>query len=1657
MFGGMEVYMKRRCMAGLLAFFLLFSVIGLTPIVTFAAGTVEIFDDLEEGKALFDADLSVVDNIKYATSKNAGYSNLTRICKVSHDGDLDTNTYITYKSTNAMLSFEAVIEQRKCKGNNTVPGDYKFETSKDGVTFQTFNGFEVTLDKSNWNKDTWKEGTVSSVNALPEDTHYLRIYFPGTAHMQDRDVVAAQFGSVKIICKELGSAADLAELAAKVQTTLDNAEVGDKTGQYTQTVVDALQAELDAVLDILQDVASYTPEQRQQAMDALSAALDTFLASANPPSTAGDPCNTTDVAYWIDAGIVVTGDNAADFGGDSGRFVRESDMTGGSIIYRAGDMSTFTSFEVEAWYQMLMGNVADDITIEAAAIGADPDNDTSFQPVTVKKVQNDAGWQEGEWRKTVFTVSSLPEGTEYVRVTFGDSSATDEPGSLQIGNIEWSVNDDGMRAALLALVVSAEQAVQKSISSPGMHTTEQVTAMQAEVDAARAVLNGAPSADDLSACYNELYAALQEFNNSAATPTRIVDECADFTKLYGYSSKDVGLAATSPEKFQGDGTRFSRSSSQKGEYVIYAASENKQMTYFQINAWYNKYSNKIPGDMKLEAAPIGSDPELDTSYTVVDTVKTIDNGDSWPNDAWRMQHYVAAQLPANTKYVRVTFGDSSNTGKSWTIQLGSLEWEEADADYRTVLLPFINQAADLLNSHIVGNQPGNVPESAYQQLQDAKTTADGLYINIAATQEELNAAVEELKTAIAAFEASILCVLNWPEGAVLTTSNLAETTLTLYWPEVLEKDAGGVTYEVYQGDKLLGTTATNSYTIHNLSQGASYAYHVIAKKGSDESKVLGPVTIQTLRYGDMKPPDFSKISPDDFKDEDYMAPLVWGGDVRGVPYYYYNLHKVLNGVVMDGPNKGYVDIYVVRQRSVLKTFNPRVQEVYLPITYFYSRNDDWNEYYGNEEVKERLEAIIEHTLSLQFKDENRYGAWPEYSSTTGSLPGTSFTVNYLGQAMRLLREAKKADPDFPSIDQDLFDRADQAIRAGIIRVLTSSSMWNTGKQYSNQYGLIWSAALAYLEYHPDDTEMIEAFDKRWAQSGELISPAGFYYENSGLDMPYNLGVHTQNIAAEYHYMRGTKYEKDLIEHQSRFFDWLSYNFLVEPDGSFVTVNAAASERSEPSSVVMWRKDFPLAEKIPIARAFVRSDADVEDEIRRNKEAMAKNGAWPILPEMTTTGGSQYNPYSIYNRILYQYFPTDAERQEAIEMLPYNAREYFTQQRSDREHTFSFVKRPEYYAIFNDGPRAVNSQCFGLGAVWTPEGGTFLANMGEKKDTSDNVPNFPIALNYAWGTKGHKTPLSQDYYRVYENTTKFSIPMEYTLNGKRHMPAGAINELPEGDLSISYELREQTDAKTLKGDKTVTFTDDGINVQVNHHGKFQECFPIMMRPEDKVEMFTNRFRIVRGRAVFEIIFNKEVEFDLRALNYKNQRATLNQLTAETYDELNYTITAYTREPELREPTSMVQVEMNQAADGTTSAATTPTTSTTPVETAPPASATQKPAGVIASDTPVSWKDLNLNGDVSRAQYAAAVVDALGMIGDPTKFKEFVDVPQDAWYREHILTAVQLGLIVGEDDTHFAPEQIISKEHRELILERAREFLTSKLSMVSNMMNQVLDVK
>lgn len=72
-------------------------------------------------------------------------------------------------------------------------------------------------------------------------------------------------------------------------------------------------------------------------------------------------------------------------------------------------------------------------------------------------------------------------------------------------------------------------------------------------------------------------------------------------------------------------------------------------------------------------------------------------------------------------------------------------------------------------------------------------------------------------------------------------------------------------------------------------------------------------------------------------------------------------------------------------------------------------------------------------------------------------------------------------------------------------------------------------------------------------------------------------------------------------------------------------------------------------------------------------------------------------------------------------------------------------------------------------------------------------------------------------------------------------------------------------------------------------------------------------------------------------------------------------------------------------------------------------------------------------ITRAEYVKIVNNFFGFKGGKTN-KEFVDVPEDAWYKEHVYTAVSEGYISGYEDNTFRPNNPITRQEATVILSR-----------------------
>jgi hypothetical protein len=555
--------------------------------------------------------------------------------------------------------------------------------------------------------------------------------------------------------------------------------------------------------------------------------------------------------------------------------------------------------------------------------------------------------------------------------------------------------------------------------------------------------------------------------------------------------------------------------------------------------------------------------------------------------------------------------------------------------------------------------------------------------------------------------------------------------------------------------------------------------------------------------------DLSKLKPSDFKD-----------DELDMPYYLANFHRVANAIVEEGENRGFIDIAVWRSKNDNKTYNARIMENCVTLAFFYCTDRPWNIYYKHPALRARLEAALQRWCNMQTPD----GKFTEYSPTDWNLAATAFSTKFMGETLRLLK-------DGPPIDAELHRQVIAAQRKSIMCVLTDEEMWRLGKSYSNQYTNVWGGALAYLKLYPE-REMEQQLKKRIGESvTALQSPAGYFYEKDGPDWGYNLGTHHSNLHVAWHYARGTDLERSFVDEKRRWCDWLSYNAVLEPDGSGFVLNRAVETRTGKTFLDPLDADahnlayVPLAEKVELARPFEPSAEERANRLTAKRKTLEKD--WPRVKEFKESFMA-FPPYAFLHRNMVRWDASVEQKKAATSKLPYLARERFIHQRADdrKAVAYTFVRHPSYYAAFNSGELVTPRQRFGLGLIWNLKAGTWLQSQSDSSTA-------------AWGTKVVEAE------NVYEAATTSAT---FTIGGKPSAVEPGARDLPEGILAISYVLGKQ-------GKKTVRFEANSITVDVEHAGAFAEYIPLLKGATDRIEVTDNRLSFRRGESEMVIAFDR----------------------------------------------------------------------------------------------------------------------------------------------------------------------------------------------------------
>lgn len=83
-----------------------------------------------------------------------------------------------------------------------------------------------------------------------------------------------------------------------------------------------------------------------------------------------------------------------------------------------------------------------------------------------------------------------------------------------------------------------------------------------------------------------------------------------------------------------------------------------------------------------------------------------------------------------------------------------------------------------------------------------------------------------------------------------------------------------------------------------------------------------------------------------------------------------------------------------------------------------------------------------------------------------------------------------------------------------------------------------------------------------------------------------------------------------------------------------------------------------------------------------------------------------------------------------------------------------------------------------------------------------------------------------------------------------------------------------------------------------------------------------------------------------------------------------------------------------------------------------------------------------GIVTRAQFAAMIVQAIGIQAKPEVNNSFSDLSSSDWYYQAVEAAAQAGIVNGVNDSQFAPNAAITREQITVMIMRAYTYLTGE---------------
>lgn len=579
-----------------------------------------------------------------------------------------------------------------------------------------------------------------------------------------------------------------------------------------------------------------------------------------------------------------------------------------------------------------------------------------------------------------------------------------------------------------------------------------------------------------------------------------------------------------------------------------------------------------------------------------------------------------------------------------------------------------------------------------------------------------------------------------------------------------------------------------------------------------------------------------------------LAPGMFTDDELDLPYYLSHFHTLANSVVMSGPHRGFIDMHLWRGARNQNPHNARIMENVLSLAFFYTTDRPWNPYYGDPTVKLRLEAALSYWVSIQRAD----GLFSEIDPEKGEISPTGFGIKYMATTLRLLHEG-------PSINAGIFGAVVNATERAIRGFLSSDDFFLHGTRYSNHYTAAWGGALSFLHLYPD-RELENLLKRRIRQGLDAFqSPAGFFYERRGPDWVYEMDTHHSNHLIAWHYLRESDLADEYLAAIDRWYEWLAYNTALEPDESGFYLNHSIETRltrayrPENDITSFGRTCAPMAEHIELARAFCES----QEERRRRLDAARSRleRQWPKVADLRVGNFYGYSPVTFLHRDHVSWYPTNEQKAEARRQLPHRSDETFVHRRSDDKSDLSvlYIRQPNYYAVFNTGEPTSRQQRYGIGLLWTPDGGTVVQSHSAEEPS--------------WGTRSAAATQMFES-RIQDVATEGDgRPITFSASGQT---------LPSALPSIRYPLGDA-------GEKRVDFREDEIIISVRHAGRFVESIPLLLQPGERAELGSSSIQISPDASIY---YGDAARAALRPMNRRVGAKQVHVLEIEASGQLEY---------------------------------------------------------------------------------------------------------------------------------------------------------------------------